>query len=319
MSTATRELLHLAAPATFDAARSDEDALFVKGFASVETVDRSGDVVPPEEFRVEQFMAAPTLLVNHKFWIDDRGNSVAAGRPVELYAAKLAPIKGDADNWGIVDLATKKQRNTFPRAKVPNLKAGARGLFTVVAVTQPDVRAMIERGELSAFSWKGLVTVDYRIGEKGTTEKILTAIDLYEISVVNVPDNTSAPFMIGKTVCAIRLDKSRFESRGMAHEYAKTHNLRTDAMRQDDGAFFAAQQEIRDFDLEKLVSVPLSHGVNAITGPLTEEAKKRCEAAKTIGGEVLPPDEVSQLQNVLAPSAGVGIFRSLVMRAYGNG
>ena len=41
--------------------------LTVKGFASVETIDRGRDLVPAEEFNIQSFMAKPVLMFNHKF------------------------------------------------------------------------------------------------------------------------------------------------------------------------------------------------------------------------------------------------------------
>ena len=73
----SRELLAFQSPLVFSADDSSAtlDRLQVKGFASVETDDRSGDHTDPFEFNVDEFMAAPTLLMNHKFWIDHMVNT----------------------------------------------------------------------------------------------------------------------------------------------------------------------------------------------------------------------------------------------------
>jgi len=103
-----RELLHLTAPVALSSDDDSTNKAVVKGFASVEKSesDRSGDVVPPDEFDIEKFMVSPTLLVNHKFWLDDSGNGIAAGRPTQMHAVKIADIKSD-NEWGVVDLKTK--------------------------------------------------------------------------------------------------------------------------------------------------------------------------------------------------------------------
>ena len=151
MAEPRRELLNLASTVTF-LEDSQDEKLYVKGFASAKTEDRGGDLVPPSEFKIKQFMSAPTLLINHKFWIDPRGNSVAVGKPVELHASKLVKLKDNSDDWGVKDLDSGEIVNTFPRSKMPNLSAGDEGLFVVAEVTQPEVKNMVERGELQAFS-----------------------------------------------------------------------------------------------------------------------------------------------------------------------
>ena len=245
MPAPVRELFNLAAPAL---AVVDDDpealAVSIKGFASVMSKeDRSGDLVPPEEFRVKQFMAAPTVFVNHKPWIDPMGNGVSVGRPVELYSAKLAPIEGDSENWAVIDVDTRKQRNTYPKDKVPNLKAGDRGLFTVIEVNEPDVVSRVRRGEFQAFSWRGLTSVEFIVDQKSNLpRRTFTDIDLFEISLVNIPDEPSSTFVIGKklngkfsvsgneiptnlAVYSLHLQKSRFETEGIAREYMKAHNF----------------------------------------------------------------------------------------------
>jgi len=89
----TRELLNLAAPVILVTGTEQR----VKGFASVESIDRSKDLVAPEEFNIEQFMAAPTLLVNHRFWKDPMDNEISVGVPEQLFVAKLADIGSDED------------------------------------------------------------------------------------------------------------------------------------------------------------------------------------------------------------------------------
>lgn len=281
MAEPQRELLNLASTVTF-LEDSQDEKLYVKGFASAKTEDRGGDLVPPQEFKIKQFMSAPTLLINHKFWIDNRGNSVAVGKPVELYASKLVNLKDNDEDWGVKDADTGEIINKFPRSKMPNLKAGDEGLFVVAEVTQPDVKEMVERGELQAFSWRGLVNVDYQVNSDGTTSRVLTDIDLYEISLVNVPANPDATFIIGKTegytdekcplvVHQIRLEKEFFQKDGDALHYLNQHNLLVDSIRSDTASYFSLQKSADQFDLTHLVSVKLREGVYAIAGPLLKD------------------------------------------------
>lgn len=287
MQADLRELLSITAPvyAVVEASTTDAEEVTVKGFASVESLDRSKDLVPPEEFDIDQFMAAPTLLVNHDFWIDRMGNRVAAGRPDQVYVAKLVK-QDDPEVWGVQEVKSREVRTTIPKARVPNLKAGARGLFVVATVTEYDVVKMVQRGELAAFSWRGLVNVDYRVNAQGETERVFKGIDLWEISLVNIPDNPDATFVIGKTATGVPsavdgfgnpfavqlvvLEGTRFDNRAAAVECLKAHKLRHDAIREEGGNFYALQQSPDQFLVEKLVAVRLQNGVYVVAGPRAE-------------------------------------------------
>jgi hypothetical protein len=224
-------------------------------------------------------MSAPTLLLNHKFWIDHHGNSVAVGKPIELYASKLVKLKDNSDDWGIKDIATGKVVNKFPKSKMPNLVNGDEGLFVVAEITQSEVKEMVERGELQAFSWRGLVNVDFKVNEDGTTSRVLTDIDLYEISLVNVPANPDATLVIGKADSAgefeiplvvhqVKLDREFFQEDGDALRYLHDRKLLSDSIRSDQLSHYSLQKSAAEFDLAQLVSVKLREGVHVIAGPL---------------------------------------------------
>lgn len=276
----TRQLLAGNAPVALSVSKEEADKVSIKGFASIERLDRSGDLVPPEEFNINQFMVNPQLLVDHKLWTDQMGNGVAVGRPTSAHAAKLVNL--DDDLWSIVDLKTGNQINTFPKAKVPDLKVGDRGLFIVAEVTIPEVAKMVKSAELSTFSWRGFVEVDHRVNDKGTVDKILRNIDLLEVSLTHIPDNPRSAFVIGKSVGGVevpecpyvvhsmRLDKGRFETSAIALEYLKAHNLGHDKVREDEISFFALQTT--EVDLSKLITIKMSEGVYAISGPEKPES-----------------------------------------------
>jgi hypothetical protein len=261
------------------------DRVVIKGFASVETDDRSGDRTDPREFNIDEFMAAPTLLINHKFWVDAMGNSVAVGRPLTMNAARLTKLDGNDDEWAIIDLKTRQQINTFPKSKVPSLTRGAKGLFITAEVTQEEVQAQIARGELGGMSWRGLVVVEFELDPKtNTTVRVLRDIDLYEISVTHIPDHNQSTFVVGKMVDGkfeevggvssadvqlwqVRLEKSKFASLGMAIEYLKAHRLEQDSIREDEMSFFATQQPADRFQLEKTVRIKMGDAYMLMAPP----------------------------------------------------
>ena len=183
---AVRQLFKLAAPVSIDIA--DKTSHVVKGFASVETADRSDEIVPPEEFNIKSFMAKATLLFNHRYWIDDNGNGRAIGSPKEMFVARLKDI-GDNLNYGVERLSDNQIVDYFPKAKCPNIGPGTKGVWVRAEVTVPKVWEMVQKGELNAFSWRGLTRVGYKTNPDMTVSKLLKNIDLYEVSLVNVPDN----------------------------------------------------------------------------------------------------------------------------------
>lgn len=274
MSDKVRELIYLTSPALLEADKKNDDgSIVVKGFASVEMEDRAGDIVPPEEFNIDQFMASPSLLVNHNLWRDNNGNRIPVGRPKSLHVAKLERIKGDGENFAVKDVETKEIVSTFPRKRIPNLRAGDSGLFVFVEVSQPEVVKMVERGELSAFSWRGLAHVAHRISKSTReAERFLSDIDLYEISLVNVPENPNSTFMVGKSSALLmKLDKEKFEDGEKVVEYLKTHSLEHDNIFQKDGYFYCRQLSKDDVELDKICCIKMADGVDVIVGPLKEK------------------------------------------------
>lgn len=298
MPTTERQLLIATAPVVADIADTDER--LIKGFVSVEKEDRSGDLVPPEEFNLAQYLSIPTMMLNHKFYHDEFGNEVGIGTPKDLFVATLRKNADNPDVWNVVD-KSGEVRNTYPKSKVPNLKAGDRGLFIVAEITRDRVWKMIQDGELSAFSWRGLVEVKFRVNQKTRKlERILSNIDLFEISVVNVPDNPNSSFLVGKTgldsndsddyyvVYAVRLDKSHFPSASIAREYFKLHRLDGE-VREDETSYFCKQHGADHIQVGRLQSIKMSEGVFLISGPLTDEATKQftppCLVAQVLGDE----------------------------------
>jgi hypothetical protein len=303
MPAPIRELLHFVSPISIQVVGEGEgvpiERVVIKGFASVATDDRSGDRTDPREFNIKEFMAAPTLLRNHKFWTDPMGNQVAVGRPLTMNAARLRPIEGNDNEWAVVDLKTKQQINTFPKEKVPSLTKTARGLFVTAEVTQPEVQAEIARGELGGMSWRGLVVVEFELDPKtNTSVRVLKDIDLYEISVVHIPDHNQSTFVVGKMVDGkfeeaeggsieniqlwkVRLEKTKFASQGMATEYLKAHNLAYDDIREDDYSYFAIQQKPDGLLLEKTVQTKMGDAF-MLMAPPKEDPKPTYETSRLV-------------------------------------
>ena len=71
------------------------------------------------------------------------------------------------------------------------LKGGERGLWVECDIMVKDIADMVEDGRLNAFSWQGAI----HRNAKG----LITKIDLFEVSVVNIPANQGALLRIGKS------------------------------------------------------------------------------------------------------------------------
>jgi len=289
MAAPIRELLQFNAPVHFSVEGEGEgkplDRLLIKGFASVETNDRSGDHTSPFEFNIREFMAAPSLLINHKFWIDHMGNSVAVGRVLTMHPVQLRK-SSEAGMWDIYAIDTKEVINTYPKEKAPSLKKGDRGLFVTAEVTQPEVIQQVATGELSGMSWRGLVVIDFELDpQTHETVRVLKDIDLYEVSVTHIPDHNQSTFVVGKSVDGkmeevegmtldsmqlwkVDLAKSKFISEGMAKEYLKAHNLNYEGLRED-GEFYVADQLNKvKLDLEKTVRVRMGDAYMVMAPPV---------------------------------------------------
>jgi len=288
MPAPIRELMHFTAPVHFTVEGEGEgtpiDTLVVKGFASVETNDRSGDLTNPFEFNVKEFMAVPTLLINHKFWVDTMGNNVAIGRVLTMNPARLQK-SDDPDLWNVQDIRTREIITTFPKAKVPSLRKGTRGLFVTAEITQLEVIGQVARGELSGMSWRGLTEVGYEVSLDGTTRRVLKDIDLFEVSITHIPDHNQSTFVVGKNVDGefvevpgmsledvqlwrVELPKSKFETPGMAIEYLKAHNLTYDNVKAGQDSYIAEQVSSDTLDLERTVRIKMAEAFMLMAPPL---------------------------------------------------
>ena len=273
-----RQLVSVSAP--IEAVTVDEANRTIKGFASVHKSDRFGDIVPPKEFNVAQFMAIPTMMLNHRYFIDAYGNEVGIGTPLEMFAAKLVAVD-DATMWGVADLDTGEIRNTYPREKVPDLSEGDAGLFIVAKITRDEVWKMVVDREVNGLSWRGLSRVSYVVNpQTNTTQRMLRNIDLYEVSLVNIPANQYSSFMVGKSAIpgdgnnyvatAATLYKTHFPTREAVEAFIKSHPLLQDGgVYENENSWAIKQREsLAGVDARGLIVERLAPGVQVVQGPL---------------------------------------------------
>ncbi|KAJ1498882.1 hypothetical protein HMI54_012297, partial [Coelomomyces lativittatus] len=97
----------------------------------------------------------------------------------------------DNDKFLVKKLADGSLIDSYPKSKAPDLTAGIRVVWAEAEVTQDDVIKMVDSGELGTFSWRGKSRIKYRPREDGTVQKCHTNIDVWELSLVDIPDHGS--------------------------------------------------------------------------------------------------------------------------------
>lgn len=260
----------------------------VKGFVSVNNPDRSDDLVPPESFNLSRYRANPQLLVDHKLWKTSDGNCVPAGSVVEAKTAKVADGE-DPDRWAVLAEDGSKI-DSISKLRTPDLRPGLRGLWVKARVTQPGVWDMVKAGQLNAFSWRGMAKLAKAV--VGNVERVITKeIDLWECSLVYIPDQFAAMFEVSKgvrggtdlmskapaelqtlPVCKL-LFASKFFDQTTARDWLKSHGLVETDFTLKDGEFVSMQEGEDTFDAERMFSLSLGAGVTAVVGQQLECAK----------------------------------------------
>lgn len=175
--------------------KDGEKGHFIKGFLSMNGQDREYDILPPEAFDLKSFMQIRTLLYEHKFWLDDKGNKQTAGEVVQANKVKLLTNPDDETTWRIKDLDTAAIIGTFPKDRVPNLVHGDRGIFVVARVDVEKIWDKVKRGVLNGLSWKGAARIiKAKIGK--LVKDVVAAVDMYEASVCSSPEQGDSLFVM---------------------------------------------------------------------------------------------------------------------------
>jgi len=265
MSLPTYEMIDFSAPLAADIKES-ENSVFVKGFASVETPDRQNQFAPASEFNIETFLNTGTLLRDHKFIKDNYGNGKSAGVVREAEAAFISDKVGD--EFIVSSSNSLEEINRVPVKKFPDLKVGSRGLFVVAEVIHPMAKEEVINGQLGAFSWRGLAQI-VKGSDIGKEYDLIKTIDLKELSLVHIPQNTSSVFMIGKSadfenedyvpseIIKFKLAKSFYPNIETAKSYLRSRGIEYTSMTENETDFFAVVQDQANYDVTKSYLVKL--------------------------------------------------------------
>ncbi len=269
----------------------DEDCCIIKGFVSVQTPDRSNDLVKPEAFDIASYMAQPAVLVNHQLWTNRQGNQVGVGVPISLHVVKVRT--SDAPGmWSIYDVDAKKEVDSFPKDRNPNIGIGTRGLYAFIKITDPDVVEKIKDGELTGFSWRGLSKPQYVHDEKSNqTHKSYSYIDLLEITLATAPDNRASSFVVLKdAIHSYRFDKD-YCTKTFVEEQLRREKANDFSIIEDDSTYFAYDPS-REVNERNLLVVKMAGGMSVIIG------KPKPESTTSI----LRDEERNQLLTAIAKS-----------------
>jgi hypothetical protein len=250
------------------------DSIYVKGFASVESVDRVGDIVDPLEFNVDTFVNTGTLLRDHKFILDEFGNHRAAGKvrvaePAEIYAES-------GDEFQIRSLRTKEHLTELLKSKHPELSVGTKGLFAVAEVTNPLAIEEVEKGLLGAFSWQG-ITSKVRVGKTNR----LKSVDLKELSLVHMPVNNQsthvkikdqdAKMLINKLgVTKIKFRGTTYKSLGDVQTHLDERGIKPISIKESTDGFIAVLEDVNRFEVAKSVCIEMSD-CDVIAAPFKDD------------------------------------------------
>lgn len=212
---------------------------FVSGFASSDSIDRDDQRIDPQLFELDTFRKNPQLWVNHGLWNDGKGNGIAVGSVVEV-----EPVRASVNtSTNTAVLYKLSEPDTVYVADLDLseflLKDGERGLWVICKVEEPDVIKLVESKRLNAFSWSGI--------GKRKQNGALKSIDLWEVSLVNVPANQKALFRIGKNLQIHGADGSRVQLDLSAVGHLSTPiNVQLVALSKDELQMLASQTSFVD-------------------------------------------------------------------------
>jgi len=172
---------------------TENNTVLVKGLFTNDLVDREGEVTDAAEFNLEVFKNTATLLRNHEHILDEYGNKESAGKVLKTFPVIISQENpSNSEEWLLKSLTSEDIVDVWPKYKSPNMLVGDRGVYVVAEVIHPTVVKQVLNGELGAFSWSGLTRQIKR--SNGIVD--LKNIDLLEISLVNIPANPDATFVI---------------------------------------------------------------------------------------------------------------------------
>lgn len=310
------------------ASDSVQNKRIVKGFVSVELIDRSGDRVPPESFNLDNFANNKQLWLNHRL-IKEYDNTESAAGLITLATASYIDSENpnNREEWVINRIETDEFVSFFPKSQVPDLIPGDKGLFVVAEVTHEKAIQKVDTGEVMAFSWQGRS----KFVDNPDGSKTLTDIDLIEMSLVNVGDNNQANFVIvdpknpefnseiSIKECVpykLRFEKEKYTEENVQTYIKKYHPDKQISQSEDN--FYVQLAETSDVVVDSafnytnnLVAAPMKMKMNNIVTKFTDKEDIMSEDQKVAGEQSRQKQTVKYYMvnkhafDLLVPSAKV--------------
>ncbi len=243
---------------------SGSGGIFIEGYANAATVDRSGELIDPKGWKLENYKKNPVILFDHG--LDPSFGSLPIGKAVFI----------ESRDGGL-----------FAKVKISDSKTEK-----ITAI-----RDLVEEGMLKTFS-VGFRSDD---SEQNNDSKVLKNSELLEISIVPVPMNQDSTFAIlnlnlsenrsklakkwlkrykaeaAKSIIdtskkenncdklellSISVDKSGYENLEKASKFLKNLGYAVDDFTESDKTFLFKQQKISDD--KNSFEVEISPGIKAI-------------------------------------------------------
>ncbi len=172
--------------------KQTDEGFFVRGFASIEGVDRDGDNIPSRAFDISTFMKNPQLWFNHRLYPSKTDEGADIDVPIGIVESMNLVVVEDLGNeFQVKDLNNDQIIASFEEDEKFLVKRGDKGLWVTVRVIEKDIVNLVKDGRINAFSWSGTLIRN----ATGT----IKSVDIREVSLVFLPANARALLMVGKS------------------------------------------------------------------------------------------------------------------------
>ena len=295
--------------------------LTVEGFASTDNVDRGNEVVDPSKFDLNQIETTTAVLVNHKLWMDRRGNPVAPGDIKNAYHVKVR--KGsDAKSYKLYDVQGKTVLKDIAKRDFPGISIGDQGLYVIIEIYDPDVIDLVENGQLQAYSWRGHVKKENEFDiANGTRFVTYSLIDCWEISLVNVPVNSSASLVVRKSAISAMYYGDSLEVSEIKVDLKRRDLADFDLLKSDLGYYAVPQGfELIRKSLDSFIETPIGNGLTMLIS-MDDEENSTVESFKSLfsapNEEESPVSEATQEKESVDTAAIAEVVKSQIMGEIG--
>jgi len=153
-------------------------------------MDRQGDDLEPTEFDIQKFMENPQLWYDHKKWLRPDGNEVNAGLVRKMAVVRAIPVADQEGAVNVADLFSESVIDTLKGDDVAIAKVGQTGVWVEAEVMEPGIVELLDQGRINSFSF---------VGVRKSNDSGLPVIEVEEVSLVYLPANSDARFIIAKS------------------------------------------------------------------------------------------------------------------------